>query len=148
MITEQEGSLLKQVGLTCVAHLFQEDDLTGALRHEDKDILDRVGPREAHLTYKCKKLRKALSEKRWPLGTSPVGGFAQCLKGQKWSRLYRKVNRKSIDQGIAGPPSFFTRRRDGIPVPTLDKFMQGYTKMESLYPHLTSSCKDTPTFLR
>ena len=51
------------------------------------------------------------------------------LERSKWSRLYRKVNRKSIDQGIAGPPSFFTRRRDGIPVPTLDKFMQGYTNI-------------------
>ncbi len=40
--------------------------------------------------------------------------------------LYRKLCRKSVDALIQGPPSFYTRRRDGIPVPPLDWFMTGY----------------------
>jgi hypothetical protein len=62
-------------------------------------------------------------------GAKPAGGFAQCLKGKKWSYIYRRLNRSNIDQSMARPPSYFTRRREGIPVPSLDRFMRGYTNI-------------------
>ncbi len=45
------------------------------------------------------------------------------------SGLYRKLCRDSVDALIPGPPSFYTRRRDGILVPSLDQFMTGYKNL-------------------
>jgi hypothetical protein len=129
MINEQEGQLLKQSGLTHVAQIFQEDDLSGQLTHGDADLAQRLGQGEGQLIFKCKKLREALSSKRWPLGASPAGNFAHCLKTKKWSTIFRRLRRENADSKMEGPPAFFTRRRDGIPVPTLAKFMQGYTNI-------------------
>jgi hypothetical protein len=36
-----------------------------------------------------------------------------------------KLFREEPEGGIPGPPSYFTRRGDGIPVPALHKFMPG-----------------------
>jgi hypothetical protein len=37
--------------------------------------------------------------------------------------------RDQIDSALPGPPAFFTRRKDGIPVPALDVFMTGYKNL-------------------
>jgi DNA-binding SARP family transcriptional activator len=34
-----------------------------------------------------------------------------------------------VDNALPGPPSFFSRQRDGIPVPSLKSFMGGYKKL-------------------
>jgi hypothetical protein len=132
VITEQEGSLLSQAGITHVAQLFAEGELTGRLEHADAELTGRINPRHGHLIFKCKKLRKELSKKRWPLGGAPAGSFAQCLRGKKWSGVFRKMSRNAVDNKLPGPPSYFTRRKDGIPVPPLDRFMKGYTNIFKL----------------
>jgi hypothetical protein len=45
------------------------------------------------------------------------------------SGLYRKLCRDAVDALIPGPPSFYTRRKDGIPVSSLDRFMTGYKNL-------------------
>jgi hypothetical protein len=42
------------------------------------------------------------------------------------------LTREARDATHPGPPSFFTRRRDGIPVPTLGLFMSGYRNLFKL----------------
>jgi hypothetical protein len=42
--------------------------------------------------------------------------------------LYREV----LDGEVPGPPSYFTRRGDGIPVPALHRFMEGYKNLLKL----------------
>ncbi len=42
------------------------------------------------------------------------------------------MSRKNIDNDIPGPPAYFTRRRDGIPVPSLHQFMGGYNNFFKL----------------
>jgi hypothetical protein len=42
------------------------------------------------------------------------------------------MSRKNIDNYIPGPPAYFTRRRDGIPVPSLHRFMGGYKNLFKL----------------
>jgi hypothetical protein len=34
-----------------------------------------------------------------------------------------------LEQSLPGPPPFFTRQRDGIPVPVLDVFMTGHRNL-------------------
>ena len=63
---------------------------------------------------------------------APQGPFLKtCLNG-KFSSLHRKLVREEQEGGVPGPPSYFTRRRDGIPVPALHKFMQGYKNLLNL----------------
>ncbi len=39
------------------------------------------------------------------------------------------MSRDNKDATLPGPPSYFTRRRDGIPVPPLDQFMNEYRNL-------------------
>jgi hypothetical protein len=67
-----------------------------------------------------------------PVGPAPQGPLLKtCLNG-KYSRLYRKLFREEQECGVPGPASYFTRRGDGIPVPALHKFMQGYNNLFKL----------------
>ena len=75
MINEREGSLLRQMGLTCVAHLFEEDDLSGALRHGNALTLDRVDL-EGHLSFKMQRINP---QKTAPWGQT-CGGLCTVLK--------------------------------------------------------------------
>jgi hypothetical protein len=66
------------------------------------------------------------------VGPAPQGPFLKtCLNG-KFSSLHRKLVREEQEGGVSGTPSYFTRRRDGIPVPALHKFMQGYKNLLKL----------------
>ncbi len=58
-----------------------------------------------------------------------MGSFSNITEGMKFSGLYRKLNRDNKDASLPGPPSHFTRRRDWIPVPSLDLFMTGYKNL-------------------
>ncbi len=50
----------------------------------------------------------------------------------KYSGLFRKLAREARDAMYPGLPSFFTRRKDGIPVPALAMFMIGYRNLFKL----------------
>ncbi len=69
-------------------------------------------------------------DRPWHRGAfRPLGSFIQIAESKKWSGLYRIMSRKNIDNDIPGPPAYFTRRRDGIPVPSLHRFMCGYNNL-------------------
>jgi hypothetical protein len=74
---------------------------------------------------KCKSLRQKLKEKGW-IGKRRIGNFFQCIGGMRFSGLYRCMRRGAQDSAMPGLQSYFSRRRDGIPVPTLGLLMKGY----------------------
>ncbi len=84
--------------------------------------------RYAGLVMKCKSLRGRLQNIRSRGGTV-LGSFSSTTEGIKFSALYRKLPRDNKDAYLPGPPSYFTRRRDGIPFPLLDLFMTGYKNL-------------------
>jgi len=47
----------------------------------------------------------------------------------KISRKYRTWIRQEINKSIAGPPSYFTRMREGILVPEIEEYMKGYRNL-------------------
>jgi hypothetical protein len=81
---------------------------------------------------KCKALRiRSAATKLRGVGIPEIGTL-EALEGARWSKIYRNLYRDGVDSGMPGPPSYFTRRRDGIPVPSLSKFMAGYAKIFKL----------------
>jgi hypothetical protein len=50
----------------------------------------------------------------------------QNIGGMRSSGLYRHMRRGAQDSSMPGPPSYFTRRRDGIPMPNLSLLLRGY----------------------
>ncbi len=67
------------------------------------------------------------------VGPAPKGPFLRtCLMESLVASLHRKLIREEQDGGVPGPPSYFTSKGDGIPVPTLHKFMQGYKNLLKL----------------
>jgi hypothetical protein len=125
-ISAADGVVLDYFGLTHVGKLFGRDDMTGLTRTElDVDYAAEMTDRYAGLVTKCKNLRRRLQSMRMP-GNIVMGSFCHVTEGIKFSGLFRKMSRDNRDATLPGPPSYFTRRRDGIPVPPLDQFMNGY----------------------
>jgi hypothetical protein len=141
-ISTADGIVLDYYGFTHVRKLFGQDDLTGRIRLElDAEYPEAMMDRYAGLVMKCKSLRGCLQSIRITGGIAP-GNFRNITEGIKFSGLYRKVKRDNKDASLPGPPSYFTRRRDGIPVPSLDLFMTGYKnlfKMDILSKTLENS---------
>ncbi len=124
-ITEVEGLMLEHYGLTHVRQLFGKDDMTGRIKTmEDTDYPENMTKNQAGLTIKCKNFRRMLQGCRVN-GNSILGNFGQITESMKYSGLFRKLAREARDAMYPALPSFFTRRKDVIPVLALEMFMTG-----------------------
>jgi hypothetical protein len=125
-ITEADGYLLAANNLTHVGQLFGENYFTGSIQMGEDAVLPQgLGENANFLKDKCRMLRRTLSNKNASC-PQPLGSFYQVFQSKKWSRLNRELTRSKLDSTMPGPPSYFTRRKDGIPVPPLHKYMGGY----------------------
>ena len=128
-ITAADGITLETFGLTYVGQLWGKDDITGRIDGSaDVRYPDNMSLNHGGLITKCKNLRHNL-RRNMNAGTVLIGSFSQTTANIKYSGLYRKLCREALDASMPGPPSFFTRRKDGIPVPALDRFMTGYRNL-------------------
>jgi len=129
-ITLAEGLILAHCNFTHVAQLFGENYFTGApVLEEDVEYRVDLGQNAQYIKDKCKLLRRSLAAEHRADCQRHLDSFFQIIKTAKWSKIYRDARRANIDNQFPGPPSYFTRRKDGIPVPTLAKFMAGYNKL-------------------
>jgi hypothetical protein len=58
-----------------------------------------------------------------------LGNFVHIMEGIKYSGLNRKLLMDARDASMPGVPSYFTIRKNSVPVPTLGVFMTGYQKL-------------------
>jgi hypothetical protein len=91
------------------------------------------------LVTKCNSLRVTIAGEGLPVGPVPQGPFLKTYLKRKFSSLHRKLFRKERGGGGPGLPSYFTRMVDGIPVPALHNFMQGYKNLLASTYHLKQS---------
>jgi hypothetical protein len=124
-----EGLLLEQAGMTSVGQLFKTDEITGRLLISENCSYEGI---PQNIANKCRVLRMRLCALGKRIRGAPEGTFGQAIQGVKLSQLYRKMYRKHVDELLPGPPSYFTRRKDGIPVPPLADFMRGYDNLFKL----------------
>ncbi len=142
LINTAESITLAHFGLHYVEQLFPINDLTGRLiMDQDANLGNRLGLANVALLNKCKNLRMEIFRSRLPANIGRSVGFAKVYLGMKWSRVYRRLHREEGDKKFPGPPSYFTRRRDGIPVPSLHLFMKGYTNIMTW--KISSKTKET-----
>ena len=129
-ITLEEGLSLAQNGYTHVAQLFGENYFTGApVMGEDMELRGNLGQNAQNLRDKCKILRRKLAAKHRADCHRPLDSFVQTFQTAKWSKVYRELWREDTDAQLPGPPSYYTRRKNGIPVPSLANFMTGYDNL-------------------
>ncbi len=116
-ITAADEITLAMYSLTHVGQLWGRDDITGRMdRNTDAWYPEGMAINHGPLIDKCKNLRQKLQG--WcGTGVIVLGAFSQIMGVAKLSGLYKKLCRYSVDALIPGPPSFYTRRRDRIPVP-------------------------------
>jgi hypothetical protein len=128
-ISATDGVILANYGLTRVGQLFGQCPLTGQVAQmEDTDYPERLSMDYAHIVTKCKNLRHNLRRRAHPR-TGAMDSFLHTLAGSKLLGVFRSMRRDQIDVSLPGPPSFFTRRKDGILVPALNVFMTGYKNL-------------------
>jgi len=130
IISLAEALVLKHHGIINVSQLFcKYEDRAG--RDLSKDT---AYPRELEVGYpgivgKCKHLRNEIRKEMVgkQLQTSTV--HKSFFLKENLSRLsikYRKWVRQDTDSTIPGPPSYFTRQREGIIVPDMEEYKKGY----------------------
>jgi hypothetical protein len=139
-ISAAEGLILNHYGLNRVAQLYGTNDLNGQI--DTQTLASQTQPgvftedlitRYPLLVLKCNALATTF------LGTglntavvTPVAPFIITCMSSKLSSLHRNLYRKEKEAEIPGPPAYFTRSREGIPVPNLQKFMKGYLNLFKL----------------
>lgn len=52
------------------------------------------------------------------------GNFLEMVGEKKYSKIVRILSSQKVNQSLPGPPSYFTRRREGYPLPPLGEFMR------------------------
>ena len=128
-ISAADGITLDHYNITYVYQLFRRNDLNGGFHpDQDAEYPERLCQEHAGLVQKCKNLRDNL-RRNARSGCGALGGFLQTVGDMKFSGLYRRMCREAADAQRPGPPSYFTRRKDGIPTPNLESFMMGYKKL-------------------
>ena len=131
-INRNEGYTLMHYGITHVSQLFKEQEHTGKI-DIDSDIeypMD-LTQRHAFLVVKCKYLRQAVSKIDYRNDYGSAQNIFQVLEQKKLSTFYRKLILDEISGNIPGPPSYYTRQRDGIMVPDIQTYMQGYRNINN-----------------
>ena len=131
-LTTHEGLILSVHGYTYIAQLFGRQELTGKIDRKIDAELNGVG---ANLKMKCRALRARLGEMDLSDEYIPGESILKTMDRLRWSSTYKKIYRCSVNDTLPGPPSYFSRQRDGIPVPEMRKFMQGYKKLFKLGLH-------------
>ena len=128
-ISAADGITLAHYNFTHVLQLFGTQELTGTIDlNQNATYPEQLQLNHPWITEKCKNLRiqiKNLGRN----GCSIMGNFFQNMGGVRFSGLYRRMRRGALDATMPGPPSYFSRRRDGIPTPALNLFMRGYRNL-------------------
>jgi len=125
-ISAGEGITLAGYGITHVGQLFQQDNMTGNVdTKKNASYPIMLVQNHPWTVNKCKMLRGRLADGRGHF-PPPICSFPTAIKDLKFSGLYRKMKREIINIGIGGPPSYYTRRKEGLSVPPLSEYMGGY----------------------
>jgi hypothetical protein len=133
-----EGIELARLGFTYVAQIFGRNELTGKV---DKKVDAEMPQVRQSIRNKCMTLRFRLSKLALNIDNIPGECILKTLNRVRWSAAFRIMYRDNLDCSMPGPPSYFSRIRDGIPVPELKKFMGGYKQIFKL--HLFSKTLET-----
>lgn len=122
--------------------LIKKNDLTlGQNINEDATYPIGLSSNHPLLISKCKTLRRLIAKNK----TGPIkamqGNFLEMVGEKKYSKIVRILSSQKVNQSLPGPPSYFTRRREGYPLPPLEEFMRGYQNIMSL--DIPSKTKET-----
>ena len=125
-ITLAESMVLYEQGIKTVGHLFKDKEF-GVGKDIKKDTeYNEIIQGCRGLVDKCKHLRKRLENEVGGYIGQVGKGFFEEVSVSKLSRQYRALSREQLDKTMKGPPAYFTRRAQGIMVPSLEEFKKGY----------------------
>ncbi len=141
-ITAPDGVVLHNYGIDRVSQLFElfgVNDLNGHidLHTNGSEVEGGFFPEELvnrypFLVLKCNSLRGALAGAGLPVGPAPKGPSSRHVSTESSVDCIGNFSGRSRNEGVPGPPSYFRRRGDGISLPALHKFMQGYNNLFKL----------------
>jgi len=131
-LTAGEAITLSSYGLKTVADLFPPHELRPGL-NKNADIIypSLLQQNYPGLVARCKNLRSKLAHRTGHIQNTQMT-FFEIVKDLKLSKLYRSLKLQQEDSLWPGPPSFFTRRKDGYSLPPLHVYMAGYKTCMSL----------------
>jgi hypothetical protein len=126
-ITRGEGLILKHARPA----LFGNHEFTVGLDFSKKRNYDHgLLSHNPQLIAKLKRYRRCYA-RRNQNRVRPIA-FHEVLLTGKFSKMFRKLNQKYIDGKIRGPPSYFTRLKQGFALPPLKDYIDGYNSIFSL----------------
>jgi len=131
-LTAGEAITLSSYGLKTVADLFPPHELRPGL-NKNADIIypSILQQNYPGLVARCKNLRSKLAHRTGQIQNTQMT-FFEVVKDIKLSKLYRSLKLQQEDSLWPGPPSYFTRRKDGYSLPPLHVYMAGYKTCMSL----------------
>ena len=128
-ISEQDANNLRAAGIMNIGFIYELGD--GIQSNSHMPI--RIQPAGIHLDIwrKVIALHVKIGREDIRRGGSVIGEYniITIRRKARYSQFNRKLYTEELEKEIVAPPSFYTRRADRMPLPTLTEYCRSYTKI-------------------
>jgi len=128
-VTEQDSDALRRAGIYTVGQIFNPGD--GITVHSHLPAIPKPGAITACLWNKVLYIKRTLAGKQiLRQGIHITENAIQIVRRTgTYSHVNRQLYKEEAAKEIKAPPSFYTRRQDGQPLPALNRYCQAYEKL-------------------
>jgi hypothetical protein len=128
-ITEQDANDLRRAGIHTIGQIYDAGD--GIQIDSHMPIRLKPAGIDNRVWDKVIQVHRGIARQTIQRGGKSIAenGLHTLRRVGTFSHIYRKFYKDSLALDIKAPPSFYTRRRDGLPVPSLDAYCKAYTQV-------------------
>jgi len=136
-ITERDADNLRMAGIHTIGQIYNPGE--GIAVHSHMPLRACPGGVSAATWSKVNQIRLAFTRRQiLRQGTHRSDNTLSIVRRTgTFSYLNRKLHKEALAREIKAPPSYHTRRQDGLPLPAVDQYCKAYDKLMTC-PNTTS----------
>jgi hypothetical protein len=128
-LTNTDASRLRTAGVHNIGHLYESGD--GIMFDSHMPLRQQPAGINDATWEKAKQVHTRMTREQKCRGGLHIADYniAIIRRTGTYSHINRKLYKEALQEEIKAPPSFFTRRADRLPLPSLTDYCNAYTKI-------------------
>jgi hypothetical protein len=128
-INEQDEIALRRAGVHTIGQIYDTGD--GIMVHSHSALRACPIGLDPSIWNKVTQVRQALARKQILRNGMHISENTQQIIRRKgtYSHINRVLHKEALAAEIKAPPSFFTRRQDRMPLPSVDEYCKAYDRL-------------------
>jgi hypothetical protein len=128
-LTNTDASRLRTAGVHNIGHLYESGD--GIMFDSHMPLRQQPAGVSDATWEKAKQVHTRMTREQKCRGGLHIADYniAIIRRTGTYSHINRKLYKEALQEEIKAPPSFFTRRADRLPLPSLTDYCNAYTKI-------------------